>query len=95
MSGRLLGFVCVLVLVAPGLVGAEIPPMISYQGKVTDSGGVPVPDGDYPMWFTLYDVDAGGAPLWDSGDTLLALAGGVFNILLGAGTAGGGGEEAG
>lgn len=46
MSGRLVGIVFVVVLVTAGVVGAEIPQVISYQGKVTDSGGVPVTDGD-------------------------------------------------
>ena len=48
-------FVAVLILGMCTMSVAEIPQMISYQGKVTDSGGTPVADGSYTMRFrTLY-----------------------------------------
>jgi len=62
---------------------ADIPQVISYQGKVTDSGGTPVPDGSYGMRFNIYDVATGGTSLWYSGVVSVQVAGGVFSVLLG------------
>ncbi len=62
---------------------AEIPELISYQGKVTDSGGTPVADGTYAMRFRIYDAVTGGAMEWDSLNRSIAVSDGVFNVLLG------------
>ncbi|MBN1426728.1 hypothetical protein JXA88_19460, partial [Candidatus Fermentibacteria bacterium] len=70
-------------LALPRPVQAEIPLMISYQGKVTDTGGAPVADGPYSMQFRIYEVDEGGSPLWDSGARTVTVVGGIFSVLLG------------
>lgn len=81
--GRMsLGVLCVLVCLV-GEAWAEIPTVISYQGKVTDTSGNPVPDNNYTMRFRIYNVSAGGTALWDSGARTVAVAGGVFSVLLG------------
>ena len=46
---------------------AEIPQVISYQGRVTDPAGMAVPDGDYAKAFAIWDCVSGGASLWSSG----------------------------
>ena len=68
------------------LSSADIPKVISYQGKVTDSGGTPVADGSYPMRFQIYDAETGGMQLWDSSPQTVMLSGGVFSVQLGIGT---------
>jgi hypothetical protein len=65
------------------LAGAEIPQMISYQGKVTDASGTPVADGSYTMRFRIYDAVSAGTLLWDSGAQPVTVAGGIFSVLLG------------
>jgi hypothetical protein len=77
------GILCGVVLVTAGVASADIPQVISYQGKVTDSGGTPVADGSYTMRFRIMDAPTGGNVLWDSGDQTIAVNGGVFNVLLG------------
>jgi len=75
-----------LVLVAAMLAvsgRADIPKLVSYQGKVTDAAGTPVADGAYNMRFRIYDVVTGGTSLWDSGIRSIALADGIFNVMLG------------
>ncbi len=62
---------------------AEIPQVISYQGRVTDTGGAPIADGDYSMTFTIYDAVTGGTSLWSSGALTVTVSGGVFSVLLG------------
>ena len=64
-------------------VTAEIPPIISYQGRVTDSGGSPVTDGMYSMRFRIFNAATGGDLRWDSGVQSVEVNGGVFNVLLG------------
>ena len=64
-------------------VQAEIPQMISYQGKVTDSSGMPVADGNYIMRFQIYDAITGGSPLWDSAPRMVSVSDGIFDIVLG------------
>jgi len=62
---------------------AEIPKVLNYQGKVTDTGGVPVSDGNYSMTFTIYDAETAGTSLWSSGAMMLAVSAGIFSVLLG------------
>ena len=37
---------------------------ISYQGKLTTSGGAPVADGDYAVVFSLWTDSVGGSLIW-------------------------------
>ncbi|MCU0612799.1 MAG: hypothetical protein MUE60_13555, partial [Candidatus Eisenbacteria bacterium] len=68
----------------PAIGQAEIPQVISYQGKVTDGSGNPVADNTYTLRFRIYDAAAAGTMLWDSGNQNVAVAGGIFSVLLGA-----------
>lgn len=64
---------------------------INYQGKLTDSSGVAVPDGAYHMTFRLYTVPTGGTAIWeedrstDLGDRA-TVQNGLFSVLLGSST---------
>lgn len=78
-----IGVVAAIVAVTVATGSTEIPLLISYQGKVTDASGVPVPDNTYSMRFRIYNVATGGSSLWDSGTRSIAVAGGVFSVLLG------------
>lgn len=62
---------------------AEVPRIISYQGLLTQSNGTPVSDGTYSIQFAIYNVSAGGAPLWNSGFQNVDITSGVFSIELG------------
>jgi len=64
-------------------VVADIPKVISYQGRITDSGGTPVADGTYTMEFKFFDAVTGGNQEWESGPVSVELSGGVFNVLIG------------
>jgi len=62
-----------------------IPRLLSYQGKLTDTLGVPVPNGSYPVMFLLYSVSSGGSPLWSETQSV-SVKEGLFSVLLGAAT---------
>jgi len=60
-----------------------IPRMLSYQGKLTDTFGIPVPDTTYQVTFRLYTGPSGGTPFWTETQTVKAV-GGLFSVLLGS-----------
>ena len=67
-----------------GTAMAVLPQSISYQGYLTNTDGSPV-DATLNITFRLYNVDAGGVPLWE--DTLsVPVQKGLFSVELGAGT---------
>jgi len=71
---------------APVVGGAEamaIPQMLSYQGKLTDTTGIPVPDGDYSVVFRLYTAPSGGSPVWNETQSVTT-EDGLFSVLLGS-----------
>ena len=69
--------------IVDGFDAITIPQMLSYQGKLTDTTGVPVPDGDYSVQFRLYTSPSGGSSFWNETQTV-ATKGGLFSILLGS-----------
>ncbi len=77
------GIALIFVLLLGGVTFAEIPQVISYQGRLTDASGIPVADGNYTMEFRIYDAVSGGTMLWYSGSRTVAVAGGVFSVMLG------------
>ena len=69
---------------APGPQYATVPQLMNYQGVLTDPvTGELVPDGDYEMTFSLYDVATGGTSLWSETQTV-TVADGLFSVLLGS-----------
>jgi hypothetical protein len=68
------------------IYGAEaiaIPQMLSYQGKLTDTLGVPVANGEYPMMFLLYTQPTGGSAFWSENQSVTTKDG-LFSVLLGS-----------
>jgi hypothetical protein len=72
-----------LVTVLTTLVFAAVPPMINYQGKLTNTSGAPVND-TLQMVFSIYDLPAGGNVLWTETQGAVIIEKGVFNVLLGS-----------
>ncbi len=75
--------VAIAILLLTDSTSADIPQIINYQGKVIDTAGTSIADGDYVMRFQIYDASSGGSPLWDSGARLVSVNSGIFNVLLG------------
>jgi hypothetical protein len=76
----------VLALALVGVCPAAQPSTLSYQGVLRDGSGNIVTDGNYSMTFKIYDVVSGGAALWTETQTV-AVADGIFNVILGKTTA--------
>lgn len=60
----------------------QVPEKISYQGVLTDAGGVPVPNGNYNLKFAIYNVASGGTALWTENQSV-QVTNGLFNVNLG------------
>jgi hypothetical protein len=60
-----------------------IPQLLSYQGKLTDTFGLPVVDTTYSVNFRLYTQPTGGSPFW-SEIQVVRTRGGLFSTLLGS-----------
>jgi hypothetical protein len=85
-SSGLLGaiFVLILTLTLSLLMtegDAAIPQKINYQGYLTNAAGVPV-HGTVEMQFLIYDVQAGGTPLWSEWQIVMVNRG-LYNVNLG------------
>jgi hypothetical protein len=59
-----------------------IPGLLSYQGKLLDDTGSPVPDSTWPVLFALCAESVGGTPFWIE-NQLVETSDGLFHVLLG------------
>jgi len=73
-----------LMLSFASALNAAVPGMISYQGKLLQPSGAPVPDGTYSIQFAVYDAPTGGTPLWSEVNTSIQVKGGLFATMLGS-----------
>ena len=66
-------------------ISSEVPHVVNYQGRLTNTGGDPVPDGDYEITFFIYDDEEGGEPLWGpENPTDVTVTNGLFEWQLGS-----------
>jgi len=61
---------------------ADIPRLITIQGRLTDDTGTPVPDGDYDIVYTINDDSLAGAQLWKETQPT-SVSAGLFTVQLG------------
>jgi hypothetical protein len=78
----LVGGVILSLIAASAMVQADVPSQINFQGRLTDSWGNPVADGDYSMNFAIYDVPIGGTVMWGESQTV-SLVDGIYQVALG------------
>ena len=81
----------VAVLALASLATADVPHMINYQGRLTDSGENPL-TGSYNVLFSIYDQENHGNLLWqeqhsDLNGNPVDVQNGLFDVILGENTA--------
>ncbi len=76
--------ICVALLMMGITAFAAIPPMISYQGKLTKADGTLLPDGTYSMRFAIYTVPTAGDMIWSETNPAVQVKKGLFSVLLGS-----------
>jgi len=69
--------------IVDGVDAVAIPRLISYQGRVTDTAGRPLPNGTYAVTFSIFDSDTGGVQYWTELQNVETHSG-LFNCLLGS-----------
>jgi hypothetical protein len=88
----LVDLLVIITFAAPTLSQNAVPLLINYQGDLrSPTTGEPVSDGSYDMAFRVYDVESGGAALWEGTHTAansnpVVVANGIFSVILGSGT---------
>ena len=81
---KLVLFLSLFGFFAGGPVRAEAPLKINFQGRLVE-GGAPV-DAQRSFIFRIYDAASGGANIWTSQTHNVAVANGVFSVVLQTGT---------
>ncbi len=76
--------IAILLLAMAATAGAEIAPLINYQGRLTNDEGGPVADGSYQITFNIYASIGAPSPIWTSGQQSVSVAGGIFDYILGS-----------
>jgi hypothetical protein len=61
----------------------EIPGLVSYQGYLTDTEGLPM-EGPVDLTFGLYEAMSGGGAIWTETQAGVPLTEGYFHVLLGS-----------
>ena len=80
---RLISSLLVFVLLASG-ARADVPLLISYQGRLTNASNLPLPDGSIiSTTFAIYVVPAGGVAVWSEVQSVQTTRNGQFSVLLG------------
>ena len=74
-----------LLIVASATQVSGVPPLINYQGVLTDGEGQPL-NGTYAITFTIYNAATGGNRLWTETHSAVHVEEGVFNVQLGGTT---------
>ena len=64
-------------------ISAAVPQLLNYQGRLTNTSGVPL-DTTVSMVFTIYDAPGGGVAQWTETQNSITVTDGVFNVLLGS-----------
>lgn len=77
------GQTIVAVVLAAIAANAAVPPMINYQGQLTNDSGEPL-DTTLAIVFTIYDDSTGGNPVWTESHDAVEAIDGLFNVLLGS-----------
>ena len=76
-----LGFLLVITMAVSA--SAEIPPLITVQGRMTDSTSAPIPDGIYDVVVYIATDSLAGDLIWGEKQTA-SLTGGLFTLQLGS-----------
>ncbi len=78
------GGVVMALLLTPAIF-SQVPPTITYQGRLLDNSGNPVPNNNYDISFRIVSTATGSdVVVWESGTQSIPVAGGVFTYELGS-----------
>ncbi len=76
-----------VLMVSSALWAQGIPRLINYQGRLADSGGVPLDGVTVNFHFSLYGTASGVTVLWSETQSAVPVVGGIYNVQLGGANA--------
>jgi microcystin-dependent protein len=76
--------IALAVLLVPALASAQVPPGLTYQGRLLNADGTPA-TGTVTMGFALFDTQAATAAVWSEQQSV-ALVDGFYSLTLGTET---------
>ncbi len=80
---RLLTLVLALVIFTNVAI-ADVPLLVSYQGRLTNAANQPLPNGSVvSVVFSIYVIPAGGVAIWSETQNVQTTQNGQFTVLLG------------
>ena len=82
---KALAIIATLIIMLSAAAAADVPKTMTYQGILTDNGGVPVADNNYTITFRIYDEVGQGSLVWEE-TSIVPVFGGVFTVVLGEST---------
>jgi hypothetical protein len=83
LSAKLSLLLVILILIISVITVSATPSLISYQGRLLGSDGLPVFDGSHEVSFGLYSDSTSGNPLWAE-SAMVITSSGLFSHLLGS-----------
>ncbi len=87
MRLRIVLSACAWLLLGAVHILAAVPSGMNVQGRLTDSGGTPLPAGFKQMTFRIFDAEIGGTEIWaESAQLITSDADGLWNADIGANT---------
>ncbi len=87
MKSILTSLCAVLILGSSLMASWDVPHLINYQGRLTDAGGTPLPDGPKSIRFIIWEDPTSTNPIyevWNSGPLTVNTVNGLFSVQLGA-----------
>ncbi|MEW6050295.1 MAG: tail fiber domain-containing protein [Candidatus Zixiibacteriota bacterium] len=73
---------CLGLCILSGILLAATPNQMNYQGRLTNSVGVPI-DLQTPMTFSIFADSSGGLPIWTETQDSVLVRNGLFTVKLG------------
>jgi hypothetical protein len=75
-------------LLCAGIARADIPRIITFQGRLSDLSGTPLA-GTHTLSFSLYDATTGGTTCFSETQSAVPINNGLFKVSIGGATSGG------
>ncbi|MEW5947373.1 MAG: hypothetical protein AB1742_14365 [bacterium] len=67
-------------IIAKAVAFADVPLLMSCEGRVTDTNGVPIADGSCNMTFGLFATDTAGVEAWTETQSGVPVENGLFSV---------------
>ena len=83
MKLRILSMLAIVTLICCGVIEAQVPRKLNYQGYLTASTGAPL-NTPQTLIVRIYDVPGNGTALFTETHFPVTVSNGIFNILLGS-----------